>query len=198
MVTKPLDAFEQWFRITGTWWVEDAHMNNPIIHVQGDVKLKWSVTLIPDVRMPYTFGEVSGDFDCHSQNIKDLTGSPTKVGGNYYASWNPITSLKGGPKWVGGNYSVPECGPLTDMRDMADHVGGEFQVAWHPKLQLLKPFMNSSRVILTRASFTSWEQMDVMKQVQDILDDHAGEGRAGAIKVASKLVRMGLKDSARM
>jgi hypothetical protein len=59
MVTKPLDEFENWYKITGTWWVDDADMNNPIIHVQGDVKLKWPVTLIPDnVKLPYTFGEV--------------------------------------------------------------------------------------------------------------------------------------------
>ena len=198
MVTKPLDEFENWYKITGTWWVDDAHMNTPIIHVQGDVKLKWSVTLIPDVRMPYTFGEVSGDFDCYAMNIKDLTGSPTKVGGNYYASYNPIASLKGGPKWVGGGYHVNSCNNLVDVRDVADHVGGEFEISWNKHLRLLKPFMNSQSVKLHTPSFSSWEDGQQMKQVQDILDYHKGEGRAGAIKVAAKLIRMGLPECAKM
>lgn len=100
MVIKPIDEFEQWFRVTGSWWTEESDLENPIIHVRGDVTLKWPVTLIPDNhQLPYTFGEVSGDFDCMGSNVKVLTGSPRKVGGNFWASYNPITSLKGGPTW---------------------------------------------------------------------------------------------------
>lgn len=200
MVTKTMDEFEQWFRIDGKWWVDDADPDNQIIHVQGDVKLKWPVSLIPDnVRLPYTFGEVSGDFDCHASSVKDLTGCPKKVGGNFWASYNPITSLAGGPRWVGINYRVAECADLTDISDVADHVGGEFEVAWNTHIKLLKAFMNSSRVKLARITpGSSWEQDQVRHQVQQILDDHAGEGRAGALKVAAKLVRMGLPNTARM
>ena len=200
MVIKPLDEFEQWFRITGNWWVEDSDPDNQMIHVQGDVKLKWPVTLITDnVKLPYTFGEVSGDFDCHASGLQVLTGSPTKVGGNYYASWNPISSLAGGPKWVGGNYHVGECANLADISDVADHVGGEFEVAWNKQLKLLKPFMNSHSVKLDRPTpYSTWDDIKDVEQIQLILNDHAGEGKAGALRVAGKLVKLGFTTAARM
>ena len=199
MVIRPIDEFEQWFKITGRWWVDDVDPDNLIINVQGDVKLKWPVTLISDnVRIPYTFGEVSGNFDCHAVQVQDLTGSPRKVGGDFHAGWNPITSLKGGPEWVGGNYHVGECANLADVSDVA-YVGGEFEVAWNKQLRLLKPFLNSASVKLNRPTpYSTWDDVKDVEQIQRILNDHAGEGKSGALKVAGKLVKLGFTAAARM
>jgi hypothetical protein len=35
MVIKPVDEFEQWFRVSGKWRVDESDLENPIIHVQG-------------------------------------------------------------------------------------------------------------------------------------------------------------------
>ena len=199
MVIKPLDEFEQWFRINGRWWVDDADTDNLIIYVQGDAKLKYPVILIPDcVRIPYTFGEVSGNFDCHGAQVQDLTGSPRKVGGNFDAGWNPITSLAGGPTWVGGDYHVQECANLTDISDVADHVGGEFEVAWNKQLKLLKAFVNCHSVKLNRPTpYSTWDDIRDVQQIQKILNDHAGDGRAGLIHVAAALIKLQFPENAR-
>lgn len=168
--------------------------------MQGDAKLKYPVILIPDcVRIPYTFGEVSGNFDCHGAQVQDLTGSPRKVGGNFDAGWNPITSLAGGPTWVGGDYHVQECANLTNISDVAAHVGGEFEVAWNKQLRLLKPFLNSHHVQLNRHTpYSTWDDIKDVDQIQRILNDHVGEGKSGALKVAGKLIKLGFTSAARM
>ena len=200
MVIRPIDEFEQWFKITGRWWVDDVDPDNLIINVQGDVKLKWPVTLISDnVRIPYTFGEVSGNFDCHAVQVQDLTGSPRKVGGDFHAGWNPITSLKGGPEWVGGNYHVQECAQLNNVSDVATHVGGEFVVGWHKHMGLLKPLMNSARVNLQKPpQYSTWDDIHDMQLAQTVFDEYKGQGKAGALKAAAQLVRMNYKATARM
>ena len=197
MVTYPLEQFEEWCKITGNWWPDDTDQDNPVIHVQGDVKLKWPMT--GTGTLPYQFAEVSGNFDCHGSGLKELTGSPRKVGGNFDAGWNPITSLKGGPTWVGGNYHVGECANLADVSDVAEHVGGEFEVAWNKQLRLLKPYMNSHSMKLDRPTpYSTWDDVQDVQQIQKILNDHAGEGRSGTLKVAGKLIKLGFRDNARL
>jgi hypothetical protein len=197
MVTYPLEQFEEWFKITGNWWPDDSDPDNLIIHVQGDVKLKWPLT--GTGTLPYTFAEVSGNFDCHGSGLKVLTGSPRKVGGNFDAGWNPITSLAGGPAWVGGNYSVQECHDLINVSDVAHHVGGEFVVGWRKYIGLLKPLMNSARVSLQKPPhYSSWDDIHDMQLAQTVFDEYKGAGKAGTLKAAAQLIRMGYKQTARM
>jgi hypothetical protein len=196
MVTYPLEQFEEWFRITGKWWSDLTDQDNPIIHVQGDVKLKWTM---PTKKLPYQFGEVSGNFDCHATALQELTGCPTRVGGNFDAGWNLITNLVGGPRWVGGHYHVQECALLENVQDVADHVGTTFRVGWRPSMHMMKPFMNSHKVILDRTpQYSTWDDIHNMQLVQTVFDEHAGKGRAGVITVAGTLIRMGFPQTARM
>jgi hypothetical protein len=200
MVIKPIEDFEEWFRVSGKWWADETDPENPTIHVQGDVKLKWQVTLIPDnVRLPYTFGEGSGNFDCHGTGIQDLTGSPRRVGGNFYAGWNQIPNLAGGPAWVGGDYNVQECVNLTHVSHVAHHVGGLFVIGWNKHIPLLKPFINSEHVTLMKPpQYNTWDDIHDMQLVQTVFDQYKGEGRAGALKVAGTLIKMGYPSTARM
>lgn len=197
---KPIEDFEQWFRVSGRWWTDETDLENVIIHVQGDVKLKWQVHVIPDnLRIPYTFGEVSGNFDCHACMIKDLTGCPQKVGGNFNAGWNPILTLKGSPKWVGGNYNVQECVDLYNVSDVATHVGGEFVVGWRKHMGMIRPLMYSSRINLQKPpQYSTWDDIHDMQLVQTVFDEQAGTGKAGALKAAGELIRMGYKSTATM
>lgn len=200
MVIKPIEDFEEWFQVSGKWWTDETDPENPIIHVQGDVKLKWQVTLIPDnVRLPYTFGEVSGNFDCHGTGIQYLTGSPRRVGGNFYAGWNPIINLQGGPDWVAGDYNVRACVNLTQVSHVAHHVGGEFVVVWRKQMGMMKPLIHSRRVNLQKPpQYSTWDDIHDMQRVQTVFDEQAGTGRAGALKAAGELIRMGYKQTATM
>ena len=196
MVTYPLEQFEEWFRITGNWWPNDTDPDNLIIHVQGHAKLKWPMTQTG--LLPYKFAEVSGNFDCSGAGLKELTGSPTKVGGDFYASYNMITHLKGGPQWVGDNYLVSSCPHLVNVSDVADHVGGAFEVSFNKQMPILKPFMNSTKVVLTKPAYVDTATHNEMNLAQQVLDLHAGEGRAGALKVAHALIKHKLPLMAKM
>jgi hypothetical protein len=196
MVTYPLEQFEEWFKITGNWWPDDSDMDNLVIHVQGHAKLKWPMT--GTGTLPYQFAEVSGNFDCTGAGLKELTGCPQKVGGNFYASYNLITNLKGGPQWVEDNYLVSSCPHLVNVSDVAPHVGGSFEVSFNKQMPILKPFMYSTKVVLTKPAYVDTATHNEMKLVQQVLDDHAGEGRVGAIKVTGALIKHKLPLMARM
>jgi hypothetical protein len=196
MVTYPLEQFEEWFKITGNWWPDDTDPDNSVIHVQGDAKLKWPITSTGT--LPYKFAEVSGNFDCSGAGIKELTGCPTKVGGDFYGSYNLIETLKGGPRWVGGSYHVSSCPRLVNVSDVADHVGHIFEVSYNKQMPILKPFMNSPKVELTKPAYVDTTTHNEMKLVQQVLDLHAGEGRAGALKVTHALIKHKLPLMAKM
>ena len=198
MVNLPIQDFLNWFYVDGSWSYTDDH--DPIINVQGDVKLKWMVSLSPaKTRLPYTFGEVTGNFDCHACNVKDLTGTPRKVGGNFIASYSPLVNLKNGPEYVGGDYRVATCPNLTDLTGIAKTIGGQVIANYHPNLNLLAAVMSAQHVLLTKPTPSStWEDIEAMNKIQPILDEYAGEGKSGALKLAAKLVKLGFKSMARL
>jgi len=45
---------------------------------------------------------VDGDYDCSSNNLHTLKGSPKQVHGSFNCSWNKLTSLEGAPEFVNG------------------------------------------------------------------------------------------------
>lgn len=46
-------------------------------------------------KFPLDFRYVSGDFDCRFNEITDLKGCPTKIGGSLYLYHNKLKSLEG-------------------------------------------------------------------------------------------------------
>ena len=68
------------------------------IDVNGDVYL-WSRRL---TELPLRFNKVSGSFDCSSNNLTSLNGSPKWIGGWFSCQYNQLTSLEFSPDYVGG------------------------------------------------------------------------------------------------
>ena len=52
-----------------------------------------------------SFGHVSGNFICASNQLTSLEGSPQTVGGGFYCQGNDLTSLEGAPQKIGGIFS---------------------------------------------------------------------------------------------
>jgi hypothetical protein len=66
-------------------------------------------------------------------------------------------------------------------------------------MHMMKPFMNSHKVILaTPPNYSTWDDIHNMQLVQTVFDEHVGGGRARVIKVAGTLIRMGFPQTARM
>lgn len=94
---------------------------------------------------------------------------------------------------------MQECADLENVTDVADHVGGEFVLGWRKYIGLLKPLMNSARVNLQKPPrFSTWDDIHDMQLAQTVFDEHKGAGKAGALKAAAQLVRMGYTQTARM
>lgn len=55
--------------------------------------------------------EVDSDFYCYDTAIKDLTGAPNVVGGDFNCSGcNSLVSLEGSPVYIGGDFDCSDCG----------------------------------------------------------------------------------------
>ena len=50
------------------------------------------------------FGKVGGNFDCKTNQLESLQGSPSSVDGNFDCRGNQLTSLQGSPSSVGGSF----------------------------------------------------------------------------------------------
>ena len=81
------------------------------VNVNGDVWL----FLRNISTIPLKFGYVSGNFNCFTNNLDNLEGSPIKVDGNFYCNNNNLKDLKGSPEWVGGNFNCQN-NNLTNLK----------------------------------------------------------------------------------
>ena len=98
-----------------------------IVNVDGNVKLN-NRNLN---RIPFTFGVVSGDFDCSDNQLTSLEGAPNKIGEDFDCSDNQLTSLEGAPNKIGGGFY---CGfnQLTSLEGAPNEVGGYFYCGFNP------------------------------------------------------------------
>lgn len=110
----------RYFLIDGVYEIDE----NGLVNVDGSVRLRGTKIS----KLPVKFGKVfntckfqnlsnlegcptyvGGDFDCRGNSmirrLSSLKGSPTKIDGNFNCSNNMLISLEGGPTSVGDSYS---------------------------------------------------------------------------------------------
>jgi len=100
-------------------------ITNYIINSDGSINVDGSVDLfnIGLTKMPIKFNKVSGKFDCASNKLTTLEGSPVTVNGNFYCDHNVLTSLEGSPTTVGGIFNC-SYNELTSLEGSPTMVGG--------------------------------------------------------------------------
>ena len=71
------------------------------------------------------FGKVGGNFDCKTNQLKNLQGGPSSVGGRFSCVHNQLISLQGSPSSVGGGFY---CGhnQLPSLQGGPSSVGKDF------------------------------------------------------------------------
>ena len=74
--------------------------------------------------LPLKFGTVDGDFCIARLRLKTLDGCPTDITGTFNASYNIFPDLKGGPRRVGGDYYASYNPELKSLEGMAETVVG--------------------------------------------------------------------------
>ena len=82
------------------------NITNYTINIDGSIDVDGNVYLDDKklTKLPIKFNIVSGYFNCSSNQLTTLEGSPKEVGGNFDCSNNNLTSLQGCPSSVGGDF----------------------------------------------------------------------------------------------
>lgn len=127
------------------------------ITVHGDVNLN-SKGL---TQIPFTFREVTGNFDC-SYNLKlsSLEGAPQTVGGYFYCrTVVNLSSLEGGPKIVGRHFYCHNNPNLTSLEGAPDTIGGDFYCSNNPKLKSPKGLPKA------REYFTDFSDEEIKREL---------------------------------
>jgi len=92
----------------------------------GDVDL-FNMGLI---KFPVRFKVVKGNFNCSTNNLTSLEGSPEKVGGTFDCTFNNLISLEGAPKKVGGDFDCAY-NKLISLEGSPEEVEGDFICYWN-------------------------------------------------------------------
>jgi len=100
------------------------------INDDGSIDVKGSVDLsqmnLP--KIPFKFRNVSGNFYCGDNKIKNLYGSPVNVGGEFSCSYSHhLTSLDGTPDNVDNDFYCYFCTklPYSELFKIVDKVKGD-------------------------------------------------------------------------
>jgi hypothetical protein len=80
--------------------------------------------------IPIKFKNVSGDFNCHGNQLTSLEGAPQIIGGGFWCSSNQLTSLVGAPQKIGGWFFCND-NQLTSLKGGPYEVKGDFDCSFN-------------------------------------------------------------------
>jgi hypothetical protein len=118
---KIYEDFKYINSICKKYGIENYTIVDGKVNVNGDVDL----TDRGLVKLPVSFGAVTGSFYCVSNKLTSLEGAPNSVGGGFYCYYNKLTKLEGSPSNVGGNFNCSD-NKLTSLEGVPSSVGGHF------------------------------------------------------------------------
>jgi hypothetical protein len=107
------------------------------IDVDGNVYLAHKALKI----IPLKFGKVTGSFNCHTNKLKTLEGSPYYVGGSFNCSMNNLSDLIGSPGEVGGDFDCSH-NNLKSINGMSLEIGKDFSCSRNRELKKLDSISN--------------------------------------------------------
>jgi hypothetical protein len=174
---------KKYFKIEGT----------PTINPDGTVDIEGHCELKKKTdKLPAKFGKVSGNFDCHNNQLSSLEGAPQSVGGAFYCNYNQLTSLVGAPQSVGGDFYCYD-NQLTSLVGAPQSVGGIFYCNWAPTLPLLRTVV-AKEVVIYKGNNQFKEIMDILNSS---IKNNPGSYRKAAIDARRKLIDAGFEGNAK-
>ena len=98
---KLFEAFEDIDSICKRYNISNYTINSDgTVDVDGGVNLRNKGLN----KLPLKFGKVTGNFECHYNQLTTLKGGPREVTGYFDCYNNQLTTLEGGPNHVGGGF----------------------------------------------------------------------------------------------
>ena len=177
----------------------------------GHVRVKPHVT-----RLDWKFRQVDGNFSADRALLETLDGAPRYIGGNlmltgatYLRAFGeglehvggnmqitdaPITSFQGGPKTIGSYFRGVHLSALKTLEGFPEQVT-TVQITYHKHLPLLRTLVASSIWLDTYLDTTVTD--DQVQRVENILNEYAGQGKAGAWECKRELQQAGFRENAR-
>jgi hypothetical protein len=109
----------------------------------GIVDVKWSVDISNENlrKIPIQFGIVTASFNCCSNRLTSLKGSPIEVSEDFQCEDNQLKSLEGGPEIVGSDYYCYD-NRLISLEGYPEKLGGDFYMIGNPIYQVYRLFGN--------------------------------------------------------
>ena len=195
-----MEFLKQYFDTTGEISIDDRGF----VTCKGDVTLKH---MFKHERLPVSFDRVEGDFICLWHGLTTLQGAPRSVGGNFMCSNNQLTTLQHAPQSVDDSFDC-SVNQLTTMEHAPKSVGGDFWCS-NNKLATLEglsdisgtlrlsysPTLPLLRCLLAKKVELRPNRED--KTIENILNQYAGQGEAGAFACGAELATAGFKENAR-
>ena len=127
---------------------------------------------------------INGSFNCSNNQLTTLVGSPTSISGGFYCYDNQLTTLEGGPTSVGGNFYCYENPNLKNLNHLSTGIS-ELWMSYSPTMPLLR--------CLIAEDVRFDPKTDITKQIKDVLNKYAGQGRKAALDCAADLLSLGKK-----
>jgi hypothetical protein len=207
-----LKDFERAFhhvQLMRVWVDPDTHEVNVKAH---EIKLRVKK------RIPVKMGIIMGRFTCYGCELESLQNAPHTVTDHFTCYNNNLTSLQGGPSTV-GSHSMGGGTYSCSFNYLKNFVGAPEQftgymvaIGQHDSLESVDGLPTDARLVdityqdnlpmlklinQNRVNIRSFGDQPFTTDITDILNDHSGEGKAGAIKAAAKLIKAGYKGNAR-
>jgi hypothetical protein len=157
---------------------------------------------------------VNGDFDCSGNALTSLTHAPKQVarmGAQFRCDRNQLTSLAHAPTNAGevscndnllkNLQDAPPCGylwapdnPFESFKHTPDHIH-EIMISYKPELPLLGLLVVGKIHFQEQLEYHGVTSQQV-EQLEEILNRHTQQGKAGQLKCAGELIRAGFKQHA--
>lgn len=180
-------TFTRWFIADESESVEV--MSNGVVYVYSSVDFRIGDGF-PNGELPLQFGVIKGDFSVSYSGLTGLKGMPREVTGAVVLSGNPLKNLIGCTQKIGRHLRLRHMSQLTSLEGFPTELKGHVSLDWKPTLPLL-------RTLLAGEGIALWPNEKKIWQIEKILNQYQGQGRAGAIDCKRALVEAGFEGNAR-
>ena len=141
---KLFESFEDIDEICRKYRIENYTINSDgSIDVDDNVKLcNKKLT-----KLPLKFNKVNGYFDCSSNNLTTLEGSPKEINGDFWCRINYLTSFEFVPKIIRGSFNCSYNNVKT-FEYFPNFVKNIFDCGYNPIFEVWILFMDDGKIEL--------------------------------------------------
>jgi hypothetical protein len=184
--TEIIEQLHFWFELTNDPEVEVT--DTGLVNIKGSAAFKGE-HLLPNGKLPFAFGTVSGNLRLPDAGLASLWGMPKEVGDTLSLSRNPLRNLIGCTQKIHNDLRLRQMPELVSLEGFPTELGGYVAIDYKPELPLLRTLQARDGIVL-------WPVGSEHEQVELILEKYKGQGKRGAIRCQKELIAAGFEGNA--